>query len=126
MNHTPVKPLTRRQKRLLPLLVSMPSEQQACDEAKVSRSTLYSWKQQESFTDALQAAQDEAFAESLSKVKVNATAAVETLLELMTAGKQDVRARCAALILEHGIKIRQVEELEKRLAILEQAVGAGR
>lgn len=126
MNDTPTNRLTRRQKRLLPLLVSMPSEQQACDEAKISRSTLHLWKQQEAFMDALQAAQDEAFAESLSKVKVNATAAVDTLLELMSAGKQDVRARCAALILEHGIKIRQVEELEKRLAMLEQAVGAGR
>ncbi|MDZ4345647.1 MAG: hypothetical protein U1E51_24800, partial [Candidatus Binatia bacterium] len=107
-------------------LLSGVSQQQACDQAGVSRSTLRLWKQQESFTGALQAAQDEAFAESLSKVKVNATAAVDTLLELMTAGKQDVRARCAALILEHGIKIRQVEELEKRLAMLEQAVGTGR
>ena len=126
MNHTSTNTLTRRQKKLLPLLISLPSEQQACDAAKVSRSTLYSWKQQEAFIDALQAAQDDAFAESLSKVKVNATAAVETLLELMAAGKQDVRARCAALILEHGIKIRQVEELEKRLAMLEQAIGGGR
>lgn len=76
--------------------------------------------------DALKSAQDEAFAESLSKVKINATTAVDTLLELMAAGKQDVRARCAALILEHGIKIRQVEELEKRLGLLEQAIGQGR
>ena len=76
--------------------------------------------------DALQTAQEQAFTESLSKVKVNATVAVDTLLELMTGGKQDVRTRCAALILEHGIKIRQVEEVEKRLAILEQAVGRGR
>jgi hypothetical protein len=40
----------------------------------------------------------------------------------MKAGKQDVRARCAALILEQGIKIRQVEELEKRLELLEAAL----
>lgn len=122
MNDTAANRLTRRQKRLIPLLVSMPSEQQACDAAKISRSTLYSWKHQQTFTDALRLAQDEAFADSLSKVKVNASAAVETLLELMRAGKQDVRARCAALILEHALKIRQVEELEARLEILERAL----
>jgi hypothetical protein len=62
----------------------------------------------------------------LAQVKVNASAAVEVLLQLMQTGKQDVRARCASLILEHAIRIKQVEELEKRLATLEYAVGAMR
>jgi hypothetical protein len=101
----------------------MPSEQQACDQAKLSRSTLYLWKQQETFTEALQAAQDDAFSESLTKVKLNAGKAIDKLIELMEgADKEDVQARCAALVVEHAIKIRQVEELEKRLETLERAL----
>jgi hypothetical protein len=100
----------------------MPSEQQACDAAKLSRSVLHSWKQQECFLDALRQSQDDAFHESMAKVKINAAAAVSTLLELMTSGKPDIRVRCATQILEHAIRIRQVEELEKRLETLERAL----
>jgi len=31
----------------------------------------------------------------------------------MTGGKPDIRSRCAELVLEHEIKIRQLEEVEK-------------
>jgi hypothetical protein len=111
---------------LIPLLISLPTAQEACEKAKISRSTLHLWNQQEAFRDALQAAQDGAFEASLQQVKVNAGAAVEVLLLLMQTGKQDVRARCASLILEHAIRIKQVEELEKRLETLEYAVGSMR
>ena len=79
---------------------------------------------EESFTDELQRARDELFTSSLELVKGNVEKAVSKLVELMEgAEKEDSRIRCAALLLEHAVKLKQLEDLEHRLATLEAALG---
>ena len=51
--------ITRRQERLVPLLLTMPVET-ACAAAKIAKPTVYKWLKQVRFRVALRKAQDEA------------------------------------------------------------------
>jgi hypothetical protein len=118
--------LTPRQRRIIPYLLCH-NITEACKLARVSRKALWEWQKEEEFQYELQKARDELFSGSLELITGNVEKAVSKLLELMEAAeKQDVQVRCAEKILEFAVKLKQMEDLEKRLAILEQAIGRGR
>jgi hypothetical protein len=121
--NTHLDELTPNQRRLLPLLLTMTAEK-ACKAAGIARSTLHGWQQQQRFVDALAEARAELFQSAMSDLKGCLSKAVAKIMRLMARGKrEDIQLRAAALIVEHGLKIKQLEEIEKRLALLESAIG---
>src|SRR5438093_23617 len=114
--------LTPRQQRLLPLLLILPADD-ACRKAGVARSTYYAWLGEHAFADALEGARNKVFNAGLSEVKAAVERAVKTIVGLMAgAKKEDVRLRAASLILEHSLKLRQLEQIEERLQVLESGL----
>ena len=118
--------LTARQRRIIPFLLSH-NIVDACRLARVSRKSVWEWMKEETFQDELKRARDKLFSDSLELIKGNVEKAVSKLVMLMDeAKKQDVQIRAAENILEYAVRLRQMQELEKRLEILEQAIGRGR
>jgi hypothetical protein len=118
--------LTARQRRIIPFLLSH-NIVDACRLARVSRKSVWEWMKEEGFQEELKRARDELFADSLELIRGNVEKAVNKLVTLMEeAEKQDVQIRAAENILEYAVRLKQMEELEKRLEILEAAVGRGR
>lgn len=118
--------LTPRQKRLIPFLLTH-NIVDACKLARVSRKAHWEWMKEENFSLALRQARQELFEAALGKIKVNMELAVDQLVLLMQQGeKEESRIRCAQTILEHGIKLRQLEDIERRLENLELALTRGR
>lgn len=106
----------------MPLLLA-DTQESACEQAGVARSTLFGWMKEERFANALESARNELFDSAMHQLKATLEKAVRKITALMDgAKKEDVQLRAAALIVEHAIKIRQVEELERRLEILERAL----
>jgi|SRR5215468_8511963 len=104
--------LTRRQRRIIPLLLSK-TVTEACIEAHVGRKTLYDWLKQESFKNELERCRDELFAGAMDRLKANTEQALNKLIDLMENGvKEDVRVRCAQTIIEYGWKLKQTQDIE--------------
>ena len=114
--------LKPKQKRAIAaLLVKTPDE--VCEAAGISRPTLWRWMQQEDFKAELQNAQDELFSASLGQMKSHLQAAVQKVAALMESPRPDVALRAAQSLIEYNLRIRQLENLEARLAEIEAAVG---
>jgi len=64
--------------------------------------------------------------QALPLIKGNVDKAVKKLVALMEAQKQDVQIRAAEHVVEYALRLRQMEELERRIELLEQAIGRGR
>ena len=106
--------LTRRQKRIIPLLLSK-TVTDACKEARVGRKTFYDWMKQDAFRHALEAARDEVFSEAMGLIKVNVSDAVNVVVGLMKA---------AEIVIEHARWLKTNEDLQRRIDLLEQAVSS--
>jgi predicted DNA-binding protein YlxM (UPF0122 family) len=114
--------LTRRQKRIIPFLLSK-SVTEACKEARVGRKTLYDWLKQEGFRNELERCRDELFSSAMDRLKANTEKALDKIITLMDSGeKDDVQVRCAQTLLEYAWKLKQSEDLEKRIEFLEQSL----
>jgi hypothetical protein len=113
--------VTRRQKRIIPLLLSK-SVTEAC-KARIGRKTLYEWLKQDPFKTELERCRDELFAGAMDRLKANTEKALDKIITLMDSGeKDDVQVRCAQTLLEYAWKLKQSQDLEKRIELLEQSL----
>lgn len=118
--------LNPKQRRILPLLLTN-NLTDACRLSGISRKAVWEWRKEEGFQNALEAARRAAFTDGLDLVKGNIQAAIKTLADLMETAERDAdKIRCAQTILEHGVALKRAEDLEKRIADLEQALGPAR
>ena len=114
--------VTRRQMRIIPLLLSK-SVTEACKEARVGRKTLYEWLKQDPFKNELERCRDELFSSAMDRLKANTEKALDKIITLMDSGeKDDVQVRCAQTLLEYAWKLKQSQDLEKRIELLEQSL----
>jgi hypothetical protein len=90
----------------------------------VTPRTLYRWQKEPAFDAAYQAARRAAYGQSIARLHHLSGAAVSTIGKVMLdpATPPATKVRAADLVLEHTEKAIQFEEIEARLAALEQAV----
>ncbi len=74
------------------------------------------------FRDALARERDAVLNDALSAVKVHVTKAVETLAKLMRIDDPITRRLACNDILRHALKVRELEDFEKRIASIEAAL----
>jgi hypothetical protein len=118
--------LTAAQTRIIPVLLSK-SVTDACREAKIGRKTVYDWLKQNSFKSELERCRDELFNGAMDRLKANTEKALDKLILLMDSGdKDDVQVRCAQTLLDYAWKLKQSQDLERRIELLEQALGRAR
>ncbi|MDY0044415.1 MAG: phBC6A51 family helix-turn-helix protein [Syntrophales bacterium] len=76
--------LTDRQIKAIPFLVSAPTSEKGCKAAHVSRNTYYEWLKNPVFKEELNRCRDAIISESFGILKQNVTAAVDTLVNLLS------------------------------------------
>ena len=112
--------LTDKQLRVIPFLLEAPSIEEGCKRAKVSKATVYGWLKEEAFREELGRQREEVVRGALETLKANVGKATETLVNLLESEKEGIRARAAEDIIEFTQKAVEQEELEKRVAALEE------
>ena len=90
------------------------------------RSTAHRWLRQQAFRDELARQRDAVFSEALDAVKTHATRAMAELARLLCSKDDRLRRFICNDILGHALRVRELDDIARRLAALEKAVGGGR
>lgn len=114
--------LTTQQTKLMTALVCNPDMQAAADAVGVSRTTAYRWLRQPGFQEELRRQRDEGFAEAMATVKTGVKGAVDGLLGLLDVEDARLRRQVCNDILGHALKVHELEDVERRLKALEEAM----
>ncbi len=115
---TAIKP---RQKRLLEALVQDTNILTACAAAGVSRMTAYRWMEAPAFKDELEGRRNAVLTGALENVKAKSVRAAEELTGLLGTKDERLRRLVCNDVLTHAMKIRELEDFERRLTALENA-----
>ena len=94
----------------------------------IAPKTLMRWMKEQEFADSYRAARREAYSQSIARLQQAASAAAPTLLKLMvdTNSPPSCRLRAADSVLSHAFKAIEIEDIEARVAALEQAALSGK
>jgi hypothetical protein len=118
-----VKERNNRQDRIIIALLEHPTLEKAAAAVGMSGVTIWRWTKKPEFQDAYRSARREAFSQSLARLQHAASAAVGTLLRIMTDREAPAasRVRAADCVLEHAARGIELEDIEVRVAELERA-----
>ena len=115
------QPRKKAEDALLLALACGASVDQAARQCGLSIRTVYRRLAEVDFRRRLQALRSDMVSRTAGTLTAAATEAVRTLLELLKSSASDaVRLGAARAVLEMGLKVREVADLEERLAALEQ------
>ena len=114
--------LTHRQLMAITYIINSSSIEKASQKAKVSRTTLYNWLKDEDFKAELKRQRDEVVREALNRLKMAITRAVEELIKLTEAKREEVRRLACNDIITHTLKSLEIEDIEQRLDKVERVV----
>lgn len=115
--------LTRRQRAVLPYLITTPSLEEGCRKARVSKTTVYVWLKEPGFQTELKRLRQALVDEAFDRLKAGLIQAVDKLLELLHAeGQVGIQLRAAQALLDHGVKAVELQDLAQRVEELERAV----
>jgi hypothetical protein len=123
-NHKPGKRgRENRQDRAIQALLEHPTIEKAAAAIGVSSVTLWRWMQQPDFQARLRAARRQAYSQTVARLQQASSAAVGTLLRVMTdqGAPAASRVRAADSVLDHAAKAVELEDLEVRVSDLERA-----
>lgn len=117
--------LARKQEEAVAALLTQRNTDEAARAVGVAPRTLLRWLQIPEFADAYRQARRDAYGQSISRLQQASGAAAATLLKVMVDGNTpaSTRVRAAESILNHASKAIEIEDMEARIAKLEQGVG---
>jgi transposase-like protein len=109
-------------------LLSQRNIEEAARVTGVGARTLYRWMKEPEFDAAYRDAKHATFSQSMARLQQLASPAVTTLGKAMLDPNTPAatRVRAADRILDHAAKAIEIETIEARLAVLEQAVEASK
>lgn len=115
--------LTDKQKKALPFFISCKSYEEGCRKAGISKNTFYTWLQNPAFKEELARLQDEAVHGAVQVLKSSMTRAAVKLVSLLDQKNNPslLRSVCNDVI-GHVLKLCELEEIERRLEVLESKV----
>ena len=116
-------PRIKRQDQYIVALLEQPTLQKAAAAVGVSDVTLWRCLKQPEFADAFRKARRDAFSQSVARLQHASSAAVGTLLRVMTDKEAPAssRVRAAEVVLSTAFKGIELDDIEVRVAELEQA-----
>jgi len=112
----------KREAAILALLTAR-SIEDAARTANVPPRTLHRWLQEPEFDAAYRKARRAAYSQATARLQQATGAAVSTLLKIMvdTNAPPSTRVRAADSVLDHAKQAIEIEDVEVRVAALEQA-----
>jgi hypothetical protein len=116
---SPVKPGLRRGLRPRNLF-KIPEGTEAIEKASVSRKTFYQWLRQPEFKAELDRQRDETAKAAFDTLTSALTKAVENLVGLIDNADDRLKRLACKDIIEYILEHKAIEDLDKRLAAIEQ------
>jgi len=114
--------LTARQEKLLTLLAASPNIQAASKTAGIGRSTAHRWLNDPVFRKELTIRRNTIMEETLGSLKSYTVKASEQLIKLLDSENEWVRRQTCKDILGYALKVREIENVEERLDVIEKAL----
>lgn len=114
--------LTPRQKRAMSVMMRARSVEEGCRLANIAKQTWYNWMKREEFRQELAAHREAAVSEAFDRLKSAVTSAIEGLTGLVDCEDRNVRLRACNDVLDRFMKVREMEETERRLCALENTL----
>jgi hypothetical protein len=118
----------RKKEEAIIALLSQRNVEEAARSIGVAHKTLLRWMKEPEFAEQYRVAKREAYSQSIGRLQQATSAAATTLLKTIVdpATPASVRVRAADSIFNHAAKAIEIEDIEARLAALEQAAASGR
>jgi hypothetical protein len=110
---------TPKQARAIDALLTEGGIDAAAKVAGVSRVTLWRWLQDETFCNQLKQAESERIGATIRRLTSLSDSAVSTLQAAMDNGKTSEQIRAADIVLARMLQLRELHDLEARVAALE-------
>ena len=112
-----------KQDQIILALLENPTHERAASALGIASVTLWRYTKRPGFADAFRTARREAFSQSIARLQHASNAAVGTLLRVMT--DKDVtassRVRAAEIVLSTSFRGIEIEDIEARVAKLEES-----
>ena len=119
MNEKVTKKISPTQLKVIELLLTSSTVGEAAAAAKVSRNSIYRWMKDDTFISELRSAEAEAV-QGLSRALVGlGEKATRALADALDSDKITIRLRASEIVIGNLLKIRELVDLESRLAALE-------
>jgi hypothetical protein len=115
--------LTRRQLHVLPFLISQPTVEIAAQQSGVSTKQIFEWLNQSVFRQELENRKNEAVNQAVDRLKLTASKACDTLVNLLDNAQSDsIKHRVAVDMLNMTLKFMEFRDVEQRLRKLEETI----
>ncbi len=113
---------SRKKDEAIAALLTQRNIEEAARSIGIAPNTLLRWMKEPEFDAAYREAKRAAFGQSIARLQQGTSAAATTLLKIMIdpAAPASVRVRAADSVLNHAAKAIEIEEIEARVAALEQ------
>ena len=113
----------RKKEQAIAALLTQRNVEEAARVAGVGRQTLYRWMRNPEFRSAYLEARWAVFSQSSARLQQASGAAVSTLVKIMVDPEAPTssRVRAADRVLDHARSAIEIEDIQVRLAALEQA-----
>lgn len=116
--------LTRKQLKTIPVIISAKTITEGVKQAGISKTLFYEWMKNDIFKNEFISRQNDLIDTALKELKGLSSEAVESLGKLLRETEnENIRLKAISLILDHTIKMKELEEIEERLKELERKVG---
>lgn len=123
-----VKPgqLTRRYEQAIVALMSQPTIAKSAGVVGISERTMYAWLKREDFSRAYRAARRDAYGQAIGLMQQYASAAVQTLAQIMVNPKapHTARVNAATTLLRNAREGIELDDLAARLEVIESQLKA--
>ena len=115
--------LGRKMEQAIIALLTARNTEEAANIAGVSAKTLLRWQNEPAFDRAYRKARRDAFGQGTARLQQASGAAVSTVLKVMLDqhSPASTKLRAAELVLTHGAKAIEIEDVEARVSELERA-----
>jgi len=115
--------LRPKQEEAILALLTNRSVEDAARAVKVGIRTLYRWQQDPEFDKAYRKARRASFGQGTARLQQASGAAVSSILKIMLDqhAPASTKLRAADLVLSHGAKAIEIEDIEARVSELERA-----
>jgi transposase-like protein len=112
-----------KKEQAIAALLSHRNVEEAARAVGISANTLLRWTKEPEFDAAYREARHTAFSQSIARLQQASSAAVTTLLKIMTDpnASSSTRVRAAEVVLERTAKAIEIEDIDVRLAELERS-----
>jgi len=115
--------LGRKMEQAILALLTARNTEEAAKIAGVSPKTLLRWQNEPAFDKAYRKARKNAFGQGTARLQQASGAAVSSILKIMVDqhAAASTKLRAADMVLSHGAKAIEIEDMDERLSALERA-----